>query len=366
MNQNSSRSELRWADYVLAREEGDDLKNVWSEATESRRLIYVLADGFDPRTMVGLRRLVAFGIPKGTKVLSLGMPPTDNEVAQRLAAENQRELDELATRHSLDIQRAAYPQVSESRAAGLRIARGFIADGHVTSGCTVAVDVSAMPTPVHFALIGAILEHATTVKDVEVLVVVSDNPELDAAIVNVGTSSADPIGGFSHGLDLEGSKQVRIWSPVLGRGDVPGLRAIHERLEPREICPVLPFPATNPRHGDDLFIDYRQLLLEEMQVDPRDIIYADERNPFDLYRTLSRLNARYVQALAPLGDVKVVLSAHSSKLLSLGILLAAHEHRLPVVSAPPTSYALPKDFSPEKFAPHHQLVCLWLEGSPYR
>jgi hypothetical protein len=103
-----------------------------------------------------------------------------------------------------------------------------------------------------------------------------------------------------------------------------------------------------------------------MAVGPGDIIYADERNPFDLYRTLSRLNARYTETLRPLGEVKVILSAHSSKLLSLGVLLAAYEHKLPVVSAPPTGWALTPQFDREMLQKHDQLVCLWLDGSPYR
>ena len=365
---NSSPSSLRWNDYVLAQDSDDAIEAVWRAAGSGKTSVYVLAEGFDPRTLVGLRRfLPAVGAAKVT-VLSLGMPETADVVAKTFAAENVAERDALAAKHGATVIRVPYPSVSEPRAAGKRIAHSIILDGHLKGAAHIVIDVSAMPTVVHFALIGAVLAHCESEHlNQDLQVVVCDNPELDAAIVNLGTATADPVPGFTHGLDSEaGSKQVRIWAPVLGHGESAALRAVRDRLEAREICPVLPFPAVNPRRGDDLLSSYRQLLIEETEIDLRDIIYADERNPFDLYRTLSRLHARYSVTLAAIGDVKVIFSAHSSKLLSLGVLLAAYEHKLPVVSAPPTGYALSDGFDREALEKHHRLVCLWLEGSPYR
>jgi hypothetical protein len=366
---NNSRSELRWSDYVLARGAAE-VEALWTAtAVPDRDALYVLAEGFDPRTLTGVKRfLVTHGATR-TTVLSLGMPPAHNATAQAMAQQNTRELSALTSTTGARLLQLPYPPVSESRAAGQKIAAQVILGKHLDAPGLVVIDVSAMPTAVHFALIGAVLQYCPQRKDrPDVQVVVCENPELDAAIVNVGTGPADTIGGFMSGLDLEArSQQLRIWAPVLGPGEAVALRSLFDRLEAREICPVLPFPSGNPRLADDLLLEYRSLLFETMGVDPRDFIYADERNPFDLYRTLSRLNARYREALEqPLGEVKVILSAHSSKLMSLGVLLAAHEHALPVVSAPPTSYDLAPGFTHDRFAQHDQLVCLWLEGSPYQ
>lgn len=366
---NNSRSELRWADYVLARG-ATEVERLWT-ATASPDLdtLYVLADGFDPRTLVGVKSFLATHAPQRTTILSLGMPPAGNATANAMAQANALELSTLAANVGTRLHLLAYPTVSEPRAAGKKIVEQVILGKFLDTPGLIVIDVSAMPTAVHFALIGAVLQYLSQRQDhPDVQVIVCENPELDASIINVGTGPADTIAGFMHKLDLEArSKQLRIWAPVLGPGETVPLRSLFERLEPREICPVLPFPSRNPRLADDLLLEYRSLLFETMAVDPRDIIYADESNPFDLYRTLSRLNARYREALEkPLGEVKVILSAHSSKLMSLGVFLAAQEHGLPVVSAPPTSYSLAPGFVPARFSQHDELVCLWLEGSPYQ
>jgi len=366
--QSSFLSDLRWSDYVLAHDGDGRIEQLWQAAGAKRRVVYVMAEGFDPRTITGLRRFLASGTFEHVLIIAIALPATKHDLALKLAGENIAERTALVTKHNAQLVTIPYPQVSEPRAAGKRIAHSLIQAGHFADAHHVVLDVSAMPTSIYFALAGGILAHCEQAgKGQEVQIVVCDNPSMDAAITNVGTAAADAIGGFSNGLDLEaGSKQVRIWAPVLGHGEAVALRAIRDRLEAREICPVLPFPAADPRRGDDLALGYRQLLFEEMQVNAGDIIYADERNPFDLYRTLSRLNAKFTETLRPLGEVKVILSAHSSKLLSLGVLLAAYEHGLPVVSAPPTTWSLAPDFDREQLSKHDHLVCLWIDGSPYR
>src|SRR5439155_805554 len=118
----------------------------------------------------------------------------------------------------------------------------------------------------------------------------------------------------------------------------PQLEVLRQNLLPNEICPVLPFPARNPRRSDNLLVELRELLQDTVQVEPANFIYADESNPFDLYRALARLHDRYRSALAPLGEATVVVSMHSSKTLSLGALLAAYERQLPVMNAEPEHY----------------------------
>ena len=94
------------------------------------------------------------------------------------------------------------------------------------------------------------------------------------------------------------------------------------------------------------------------------MIHAAERNPFDLYHTIGELNARYKQALAPLGSVGMVLSSHSSKLLSVGVLLAAYDYELEVQHVSPGTYGL--HTSAAHLVPHAEIFDLWLTGTPYR
>jgi len=67
------------------------------------------------------------------------------------------------------------------------------------------------------------------------------------------------------------------------------------------------------------------MLFERLRVETRNFIYASETNPFEVYRQLRRSILHYGEALKPWGGSKAVISANSSKLLSVGALLAAYE-----------------------------------------
>jgi len=94
---------------------------------------------------------------------------------------------------------------------------------------------------------------------------------------------------------------------------------------PDEIAPLLPSPSVNPRRSDDLLLEYRELLFDRFRVEPSNFIFASERNPFEVYRQIRRAVLHYRDALERLGGCKAVLSALSTKLLSVGALLVAYE-----------------------------------------
>jgi hypothetical protein len=70
--------------------------------------------------------------------------------------------------------------------------------------------------------------------------------------------------------------------------------------------------------------------------------------------------------MAPVGNVTVVTSVHGSKVMSVGALLAAHEKHLSVVSAGPTGYRIQRGVDLDKETASSHLICLWLDGEPYR
>lgn len=197
----------------------------------------------------------------------------------------------------------------------------------------IAVDISSMPRSVFFPLIGKILsllDDANTrgeKRERNLLIVAAENAALDKQIRNVGIDdSAEYIRGFGSGFDLEGSGNLpRIWIPILGEGQTDQLRKVHDLVNPDEISPVLPNPSVNPRRSDDIVLSHRQLLFDEWDIEPHNIIYVSENNPFEAYRQIFQTAERYRNALSALGGCNVAISAHSSKLLSLGGLMAAYE-----------------------------------------
>jgi hypothetical protein len=91
-----------------------------------------------------------------------------------------------------------------------------------------------------------------------------------------------------------------------------------------EICPVLPHPASNPRRGDELLIEYGQLLAQR-QVPPSNVLYAHESNPFEAYRQLHGAMSRFKESLKLLGGGRVAVTPLASKLITLGTALACFE-----------------------------------------
>jgi hypothetical protein len=356
-----------WDHYV--HEVGPGVEEMWS-APAAARPLYILGRGFDPRMLVGLRRALDSGSLAKPMVLSLGLAgPGGTSDRARQAEQNMTELEEMVASHDLDHEPIAFPEVHERRSLS-RPLLGAVRDSErFRSSDQVIVDISSLPVGVYFGLIKGLLDiFKAETRTAELQVVVAENPELDSLIKGSGAETPSTILGFAFGSELTQSSErpPLIWAPLLGEGATAQLVALQERLRPDEICPVLPFPARDPRHADDLLIDARELLVDRFEVESTNYIYADERNPFDLYRALGQLNERYVGALSPLGRATVAVSVHASKSLSLGALLAAYEHSLPAYNAEPEHY----DFDIEAVGPElvarSELSGAWLLGMPRR
>lgn len=356
---------MRWADHILALDD-ERLRLLWRDPKPSR---VVLGLGFDPRASAGLEAYLALSPKPPESVLAVVFSVDEEaEPTTSLAAHNAARLSDLCDAAGVRLETCSRPIGSDSRARGLRLARD-ITEEQVLGGVErVVIDISGLPTSVYFPLIGSVLARLDAdgrAAAVDLQIIVAEDPDLDARIRAEGTITPGSVGGFNNGLDLDAAPPgPRVWAPVLGEGSGAQLELLRQRLTPDEVCPALPFPAKNPRRADQLVLEHRELLFDRLEAEAGNFIYADERNPFDLYRALSRLDERYRRALAPLGESQLVLSTHSSKTLSLGVLLAAYERGLPVVSAGPQRHAFDPESRDQSYdAP--QVAGLWITGEPY-
>lgn len=361
---------LRWGDYISGQDgTSRSVEALWKAAAGDGHVTYVLGEGFDPRALVGLRRLVASGCATDLHLLSIMLTTrSGDELTERLASENRDGLEQIAKAPGVHRSRIEVPKVEEPSAAGLKLGRELFSAGYFEATSLIVVDVSALPSSIHFPVIGAILKQADVGSlRAEFQVVACHNAELDEAIIESGLGPPSYVGGFGYTSveTTQASKVTRVWAPVVGKGQGAALQMLYDYLEPDEVCPVLPFPARWPRRSDDLILEHRQLLMDRIEVEPRNLIYADETNSCDLYRTLSRLQRQYSEALKVLRPATVIVSSHASKLLSLGVLLAAYEHSLPVVSAGATGYSLADGVNLQAISNNDRLACLWLAGTPY-
>ncbi len=355
---------MHWAHPLLVDDRQFD--DLWSRPRDDA-LLFVCSSGFDPRALAVLERLRA---ATGRRIdgWMIELPEDATDLAVRpLAQANRSRITELVDGSGGELQLQALPDYHDTRSLGRLISRQFQESRVLDRYDEVVVEISAMPRTIFFPLVRGTLERAHLPSDDprrwagSLHVAVCENPDVDASVLEEGTTPMAPIGGFAG---TAGKRSVTtIWVPVLGERAPARVKALYDELEPDETCPVLPWPARDPRRGDRLVLEYRRLLFEEIRLEPRNVIYAAERNPFDLYRALAALHARYLASLSPLGSVGMVLSSHSSKLLSMGVLLSAYEHDLVVQHVSPGRYGLHP--GAEELHAHDEVFDLWLTGEPY-
>jgi hypothetical protein len=355
---------MRWERYV--RTVGDDqVVDLWAQFT-GEPLLVVIGGGFDPRVPRALARLIE--VAKGpVDVARLGLNDEATDPAmQDVAAANRQEVDELVATVGGQVYDQSFPSVHARRSAGANVSRAFHEAGYLDRYQRVVVDVSGLPRSIFFPFIRGLLQSTGAGWSGDLHVAACDSPEGDLAVLEEGAEAAGALGGFAGPPDDE-PWAATVWVPVLGEGAGEQLAAVLEAIEPLdEVVPVVPFPAANPRRGDDLLLEHRELLIDRIAVEPRNLLYASESNPFDLYRSITQLYEHHRFVLRPLGAPKFILSTHSSKLLSIGVLLAAYELGLQVMHVSPSRYGLRADADPAALRSAGQLVDLWLAGEPYR
>ena len=141
------------------------------------------------------------------------------------------------------------------------------------------------------------------------------------------------------------------------------LRRLYNFVNPDETCPILPFPAREPRLGDMLAEEYLPEFQSVWDVDTRNIVYADEADPLDLYRTILRLGDFRQQVFAESGGSMLVLSPLGSKVMALGALMAALDRNYPVAHIEAISYDLTDSVPSDIGQP--DIIHIWLEGDVY-
>ena len=339
MKEESVTSLLRWQSYVLTR--GQELRAFWNSHLQARErnVLFVLAKGFDPRMCLGLDLLLRAGGP-GIRDVSLiefsEGPSSPSHVYRPFVEANLETLNGLVEGRGKIIPREVKTRSNEGHRITARSAGNVFRNLSEFAGYTdVVLDVSAMPRAVYMPLIAKILhifDHPpkdSSAPPPNFHVFVWEDPDLDQDIRDEGVDDAAVyLHPYSGGMDREATAgQPKVWIPLLGEGQRAQLQRIHDLVVPDEICPVLPSPSHNPRRGDNLVMEYHDLLFDRLRVEPRNFIFCSEQNPFEVYRQITRAIRGYRESLSPLGGSKFVLSALSSKLLSVGALLVAYDFK---------------------------------------
>lgn len=335
MSMTANKDSYRWDHYFLRR--GNECSAFWKDylLTPNRQLLFVLGLGFDPRMCFGLQMLMNASPGYAKECLLIEYDEGENSPSHQyndLVRKNLADLSGLMNKAGV-INKAQVSMWSKDRKRriGSRRASDAIQASTIKRFTDIILDISSMPRGIYFPIIAKILYLLDTTNSdspaVNLHVIVSEQMSLDRNIQEEGIDDdASYMHGFTSDLVQQSTESVpRIWIPVLGEGKEAQLIRLYDHIRPDEICPVLPSPSVNPRRADDLVAEYRELLFDRLRVVPSNFIYASEWNPFEVYRQIYRTMERYNDALEALGKCKGVVSALSSKLLSVGALLAAYE-----------------------------------------
>lgn len=208
----------------------------------------------------------------------------------------------------------------------------------LTGVTDIVLDVSALSTGVYYPAFAQLFEIAKARK-VNLQVAFASSPRHDD---DVDLAFSDKVGhphgfGFDFEMLPRQANEGRLWLPQLARGGRPALDLIHRSIEPDEVCPILPFPAVDPRAADIMAEHFVNEIEGDWSVELAQMIRASDSNPLDLYRSVVRLNDERRNVFGD-NPSTIILTPMGPKAPGVGMLLSAVELRLPVVYVENVSY----------------------------
>lgn len=309
-------------------EVGEFIRSYFGE--HNRRCLLVAAAGFDPRSQVIARMLAG---TLGDRLNALFIREERGQVDANLVADADRnEAALVAIVPNSRVERIEIFGDDGATVGGSRVA-ALLAQIKIDPRITdIVLDMSALSIGIGFPAAKMLLGACEELSDRAFHILIVSNPELDDQISSEPAERAMPVRGFTGTGQLSQTLDpARIWIPQLAKGRRAALTNISLAVgECYKICPVLPFPARDPRRADSLIGEYENELVNEWQVDPRDLVYVSERNPLDSYRAISTLKERYERTVQGTYEPHVILSPVGSKVMAAGALMAAIEHDLAV------------------------------------
>jgi hypothetical protein len=359
-----------WNDCVLL----EDGKNIISYFKNMNNVLFIMGKGFDPRSCTILKIIIP--VVKSSSVWMIDYNDklkNENENNESRSQKNYSDFLNLCKDIKHEEYRAPLYGNSDSKNTLIisESVRILFDNNPISNYKHIIIDISAMPRGVSFSIIKRILNKKTDAQKIYILV--CENCEFDDIIKpNHIDETAEYLPGFNtFSMSMESDNDEKtIWFPILGMNDEKAFSIICNYLKPVEICPIVPFPSSNIRRGENILRKYGQLLFRENGIEKRNVIYVPEKNPILVYQKLYETVKYYEKALnnAP-GDhsIKYAFSSQSSKLIDIGMLMAVIDLnnngiKTGIVVVKNQGY----DFSAEKYdESQNKIFCLCLDESEF-
>ena len=331
----------------------------------SRRALFIGGGGFDPRSVVVCGLLEETMSDRLHGVLIREERPNPDPQLLGRADDNTAHMISLLPDRNTVLKADVF--APDGAVVGGRRLVESVGRLSVNDFSDVIVDMSALSIGVAFPIVRHLVELASRVgTGFNLHLTAVDEPETDEQIASVASDRASPIHGFKGSLGLVGNEEAaKLWMPQLSKGKRGVLENIHSYVSPHDVCPILPFPSARPRLPDELIEQYAEELESAWNVDSRSIVYTDEANPLDLYRTILRVDDIRRRVFAEVGASLVILTPLGSKVSAIGALLAAIERDFPIVYVEAISYKVDIAELDRRRGDQGDIVHLWLCGDAY-
>jgi len=329
--------------------------------TSDKKVLLIAGAGFDPRSTAVADMLATSGASVRAIFFQENRPqPSQNLIAR--ATSNIAALSGSLT-DNLVLQVDIFG--TDGAVVGGRNVVNLLRKQVLNDASDIVIDISALSVGTSFPIIRYLVELLISSGSTQNLhIFVAHDPTLDAAIQSIPGDAPGYVHGFKGGSTLDGlASAAKLWLPQLAAGRRGALNRLHDFVGPHDTCPILPFPASDPRLGDKLAEEFLMEFESGWSVDTRNIVYADEADPLDLYRTILRLDGLRKPVFQEVGGSLMVLSPLGSKVTALGALMASLERDLPVAYLESIGYDLDTSIPPVIATP--SLVHIWLEGDVY-
>lgn len=331
---------------------------------DKRRISLIAGIGFDPRSTRVCELLSSVASGRLNALFIREERPDPSRDLVKHADLNRKQLITLVP----DFREASVNIFAADGAAiGGRNAVRVVNELTLDDATDVVVDLSALSIGVAFPIVRLLFDQLRAGRgSFNLHMMVTDEPLTDDQIFPTVCDIVEMIHGFKGGFGLfDNTKAARLWLPQLIRGRNAVLEKIHSYFRPHDVCPILPFPATHPRLADELVEEFASEFESTWVVDTRNIVYADETKPLDLYRTILRIDDARWPVFQETGGSMIVLSPIGSKVLAIGALMAALDRDFPIAHVEAIAYTVNFDRVEELRSQCGEVVHIWLAGDAY-
>lgn len=356
------KRERRWQHCVDHRGQGalEFLSAYFSDA--NRRCILVAGAGFDPRTMIGPGELVRVLGDRLTAIFLREERQAASPRIRDLAERNVAGLRDLIPNCAMEV----IPIFDTDNAVvGGRNAVNSLRRHSFAAATDIVIDMSALSIGTSFPVIRYLLELSEQGDgSANVHVIVVSMPAADEQRRHVSSDTVTTVHGFDGEFRLHSqAERAKLWIPQLSVPKLGALEKIYYYTAFDDVCPILPFPSSDPRRGDVIAERFLEQIEGAWDVDARNIVYVSEDDPLDTYRVILDIEEQHRRVFEKTFNSVVVLSPVGSKVVALGSLMAAIERSLPVVYVEALKYELPME--KDTVNQESELLHVWLYGDAY-